>query len=313
MCEKKLLNFIPVNTLPFIFLLGLFASYALAGDDAGISHLAEQPVNTFLKYNQERFAMLQEAADEVKVEVKEDIKKKSGLKAAFFSAIVPGAGQFYTKNYWRAALYAGLEIALWSANIIYNNKGDDVDVRMRAYGDEHWSEWQYWSFLNYKASEQGLPYYPFDENNPNKLLIDFNPDVANDLRYLEGKLGYTHVLPSTKTQQYYEMIYKYLHQFGVGWDDVMDTFGDPFYYDGGDFTILTPNVATYRDLRNESNGYYDIANNMLMLILVNHVVSDIDAAIAAKKYNDGLQYSFQASAQRVAGRSVNMYGVVLTW
>lgn len=313
MCEKKSLTFLSFGRLPFIFLFGWSVAFAHAGVHAGVSPSAERPANSCFDYNQERFAMLQEAADEVKVEVKEDIQKKSGLKAAFFSAVIPGAGQVYTKNYWRAALYAGLEIALWSANIIYNNKGDDVDVRMRAYGDEHWSEKQYWSFLNYKASEQGLPHYPFDENDPNKLLIDYNPDVADDLRHLEGDLGYTHVLPSTKTQQYYEMIYKYLHQFGVGWDDVMATFGDPFYYDGGDFTVLTPNVATYRDLRNESNGYYDMANTMLMVILVNHVASTIDAAFSAKKYNEGLQYSFRASAQRVAGRSVNMYGVVLTW
>ncbi len=316
MNKKNLSGILSEFTIACLILIGLYISAAKAADSPLQDTGKKESSASFFTYNEERFAMLQKAAEDVKVEVKEDVEKKSGLKAAFFSAIIPGAGQVYTKNYWRAALYAGLEIALWSANIIYNNKGDDVDTRMRAYGDEHWSEHKYWSFLYYKANQigvEGLPNYQYDENDPNKLLLEFNPDVANNLRYLEGRLGYTHILPSTKTQQYYEMIYKYLHQFGVGWDDVLATFGDAFYYDSGDYTQLTPNIAFYRDLRNESNGYYDLANTMLSVILVNHVASAIDAAFSAKKYNEGLQYSFRASSRCVAGRSLNMYGVVLTW
>ena len=323
MYEKRFSDLFLISTIRFIILSVIFVSFATASDSASSEPSSSNEIGMpAIDYNQERFAMLQEAAAEVKVEAKEDIEKKSGIKAAFFSAIVPGGGQFYTKNYWRAALYAGLEIALWSAYIIYNNKGNDVDTRMRTFGDEHWNEQQYWSHLYYQASQkglEGLPNYRMETitreglEGEMYLLAEYNPDIVNSIRYLEGELGYTHVLPNTKTQQYYEMVYKYLHQFGVGWDDVWETFNDPYYYDFGDLNNLTPNIAYYRDLRNESNGYYDIANNMLSVILVNHVISAIDAAFAAKKYNEGVQYSFRASSQRIAGERLNMLGIVLTW
>ena len=72
-------------------------------------------------------------------------EKISGFKAALYSAVIPGAGQYYAESYWRAALYATLEVAAWTTYFIYDTKGADKDKEMRNFGDEHWSEQKYWS------------------------------------------------------------------------------------------------------------------------------------------------------------------------
>jgi hypothetical protein len=40
---------------------------------------------------------------------------KSPVKAVFFSAVFPGGGQIYTRNYWRAALLGTVEASLAGA------------------------------------------------------------------------------------------------------------------------------------------------------------------------------------------------------
>ena len=52
------------------------------------------------------------------------MQKKPGL-AALYSGIIPGAGQFYNRQYWKTAVFALVEIAAITTAIIYNKKGDD--------------------------------------------------------------------------------------------------------------------------------------------------------------------------------------------
>ncbi len=202
-------------------------------------------------------------------------------KAALFSAVVPGAGQFANGQYWKAAAFFTLEAGLWTANIIYDNKGGETDTEMRQYGELHWSEDRYlaevyrdavdlslWTGNNLQVVDDALIGYSAEDR---AMLLE----LQNDSRF-----GYTHILPETKTQQYYEMIYKYLGQFGVGWDDVPA----PDHYEiSSNLGKLTPHISKYRDLRNESNDYYQTATNMLNAILINHVISALEAGWSAKK------------------------------
>jgi len=45
-------------------------------------------------------------------------------KALFFSAVVPGAGQFYNKSFLKGLAFAGIEIGAWAVNAIYTQRGD---------------------------------------------------------------------------------------------------------------------------------------------------------------------------------------------
>ena len=49
-------------------------------------------------------------------------QKKSPALAMGMSLIIPGTGQLYNKSYWRAGLYAGIEILSWTMVAIYKSK-----------------------------------------------------------------------------------------------------------------------------------------------------------------------------------------------
>ncbi len=273
-------------------------------------------------FNRQKFRMMHAAGPQE--EEAGGPKEKSGVRAAFLSALLPGAGEAYAGSWWRSALFVGLEIAFWSANVYYDNKGDKEDNRMREYGLEHWDEQKYWSKVYAEAvkmdlwDKQTLDVVKVEvQTNGNKyeyerIADDDYTQYKDDLRRMESKLNYTHSLPESNThQQYYEMIYKYLHQFGVGWDDAP---GFDFYDNTANILHVTPHIGTYRDMRNRSNDYYDTATTMVSLVLLNHLVSAFDAAIAVKQYNKKIRYSFNIDRRYYGvNEPVYTYGVKVSW
>jgi len=254
-----------------------------------------------------------ENMDSLQYEQKEKI---SGSKAVLYSAVLPGAGQYYAESYWRAALYATVEIAAWTVFFINDSKGDDKDKEMKAYGDRHWSEQTYWSKVYYHAKIKkdngnsefaNLPDYTVTNN----ILDVYNAEVINTLRNYENKLeGYSHSLPHTHTQQYYEMIYKYPGQFAHGWSDANPDFEFSYHEDGSN---LPSTALNFRDLRNLSDEYFDIASGATMAVLVNHVLSALDAALAARSYNRNLHLEFTINHKNLPYERVKMYGLQLAW
>lgn len=284
--------------------------FVQAADNKKRENVRINPDNnkSVFNFNAEKYNLLEQAEKETGDSIQAEQKRVSGVKAAFMSALVPGAGEFYTKSYWRAALFAALEIGFWTANIIYDNKGDKEDERMRAFGDEHWNELKYWSKVYAKAFEKGI--WEGDQLSDDDDYDDYTAENIEILRQKESEVGYTHTLPRTKTQQYYEMIYKYLHQFGVGWDD---TPSFTYYDDHANITTTTPNINEYRDMRNLSNDYYEVATTMVSLVLANHLLSAIDAAIAAKQHNKKYHYSLHVGRRFTGSENVYTYGVNVTW
>jgi len=94
--------------------------------------------------------------------------------------------------------------------------------------------------------------------------ISDNPDIQQ-----------THELPEKKTQQYYEMIGKY-NQFYAGWDD-----SEGYEY-GGE---LSPNRKQYMDKREDSNVQLKNATTMVSVVLLNHILSAVNAAWTSYRYN----------------------------
>jgi hypothetical protein len=263
--------------------------------------ISEVPI--LVSLNNPRFSLMQDAAEEDRNESGQEMKKKSGILAAFLSAVVPGAGEFYAESYWKSALFAAIEITSWTLYATYTDKGETKDKEMRRYGDTYWSEQRYWSNIYAKS------------NNTNVTLLseDFIRDNINELRAMEADPAnsFSHTLPVTKTQQYYEMIYKYLHQFGAGWVEVGDNWG---YYDNTEnHKNLLPNVKHYRSLRNTSNDFYSNATTMANVAMFNHVVSAFDAAFSVKFYNKEMKYSLIAQPKYYAGEHFTSYGIALSW
>ncbi|MDD5087519.1 MAG: hypothetical protein PHI18_01805, partial [bacterium] len=104
-------------------------------------------------------------------------------------------------------------------------------------------------------------------------------------------------------QQYFEMIGKYILQFGFGWRDTYNN-GDG-WSDGLSRTAwespadgLSPDnpnnrefdgesllFYVYRDMRAEANDLLDNANVAMEVVLVNHVLSALHAAFLVRGYN----------------------------
>ncbi|HOI29684.1 MAG TPA: hypothetical protein PLZ15_07960 [Melioribacteraceae bacterium] len=209
--------------------------------------------------------------------------RKSPLLAAALSFALPGAGEFYSEQYLKSAIFIAAEIAAIAVGLIYDKKGDDQTESFQNYAHTHWDVKRYarWTIKN-AASINPLV------NSAEYSVFDNNGNVVwSELNRLESAIGkyYSHRLAPYRDQQYYEMIGKY-PQFNVGWDD----FGDentPFIY--GD--PLTSNFLFYSGERGKANDYYNIASTAVIVIVANHILSAVDAAWSAASFNKSLLLS----------------------
>ncbi len=220
--------------------------------------------------------------------IKDDSKKltvtegrKKPIIAAGLSAAIPGAGQFYSESYIKAALFLAVETAAITVGLMYDKKGDDQTTFFQTFANAHWSVEKYarWTVKNAKTVNSSV--------DPSQYAVFNSQGKVNwsELNRLEAAIGnyYSHRLPRYGEQQYFELIGKYA-QYNVGWDD----FGDenaPFAY--GD--PLTSRFLYYADERGKANDFYNIASKAVIVVFVNHLISAVDAALSANSYNKDLE------------------------
>ena len=217
-----------------------------------------------------------------------EIKPKSPLKAFMYSMLVPGAGQVYTGSKLKAAAFLGLEALAWTGYFVYHAKGNENTDIYEAFADQHWSENRYGDFL------------------------ERNFDVRDDDLALDnlGNPYFTHHLPDTKTQQYYEMIGKY-NQFVFGWDDVDTTATPPLLQNVP--RAQSANRQHYEDLRDDANRMYGRATASLIVMMSNHFLSGVEAALAARNHNKKAEaYTQRLTIKAVTARVDNTYFPMLT-
>jgi hypothetical protein len=174
--------------------------------------------------------------------------------------------------------------------------------------------YEVWNYDYFSKRDKWSYEYPDELAVTDFLTFAFsNNYYSNAAFYLEGGVAqFTHNLPETKTQQYYEMIGKY-HQFACGWNDfdgyvyedgkvkMKDVYigdddeGQPIHVSIPELRIESnsfnysengynsPQVDFYEDLRDKTNQAYETGQNFLMITLVNHVASAFDASYVIKK------------------------------
>jgi hypothetical protein len=197
--------------------------------------------------------------------------KKSPFLAGAFSLVIPGAGEFYSESYLKSGIFIAAEIALWIVNRIYDKKGDNQTDLFQNFADEHWSVVRYTEWLN-KYYNCNIPI------NPNTNLKPWERVNFALVNECERKVpNFSHTLPTYGDQQYYELIGKY-QQYNHGWDD-SDPNTDRFYDN------LSPNFPFYSQMRGKANDYYNVASTMLTIVVINHILSALDAAWSAVLYN----------------------------
>jgi hypothetical protein len=220
-----------------------------------------------------------------------NLGNKSPLLAGAMSLVVPGAGEFYTKSYWRAGGFVVAEAALWVFYATYYSKGNSQTDLFQNFADDHWSVVRYAQWiqdnvtkLNPDVSSFTGYLIPGTDNLPPWQRVDWAKinAVENAIAQRAGN-GFTHQLPHRPEQQYFELIGKY-PQFAAGWDDA------------GVMTverILNSDVSArfldYSKMRGKANDFYNIATTGSILLVVNHLLSALDAAWSATQFNHQLK------------------------
>jgi hypothetical protein len=224
--------------------------------------------------------------------------RKSPWLAAGLSVLLPGAGEFYAENYWKAALFLAVDVAAWAIAYSQDRKGDNQTSFFQGYANQHWSPGRYakFSLENYVPQNQRSQYngllasnwesLPPSEQVNWSILNRMESWIASNLQ--EGKY-YSHSLPLYGEQQYFELIGKY-QQFYHGWDDADPTL---ISYDQIDRKLATGQTrfTYYAGERGRANDYYNTAKTFVTVAIVNHLLSAIDAAWTASSYNKSLHAS----------------------
>lgn len=217
-------------------------------------------------------------------------QKQDPFMNGLYSLAVPGTGQYHSEHYTKAAIFFGAEVALVVYALVSNNSGNNKTKEFQLYAEQHWSPERYAKWINAFGTSEYGPAASIDLNKVRQY--DFSE--INEWERGVHKLGFSHSLPKFREQQYYELIGKY-HQFKYGWDTYPDQNLDGVPdSDGGRYDDLIPQqLKDYAVERGKANDYYYAASFAVSALVINHVVSAIDAFISAKSYNNSISASLQ--------------------
>jgi hypothetical protein len=183
-------------------------------------------------------------------------------RALFFSALIPGTGELYVGSYLKAAAFFVVEASAWTFYAVYRQKGKAKEDQFMQFADENWDPMAW------------LAWY---ESAPNELKDRFTH--ASHMAELIDQ--------NRKTQQYYEMIGKY-SEFVVGWQGVPRDLA----YDFDQIVDYRKNncqiADDYMKQRAKSNDLFAKARTGTTIVMLNHLLSAIDAAWTAKLHNNRL-------------------------
>ncbi|MGD1006819.1 MAG: hypothetical protein ABR980_06275 [Ignavibacteriaceae bacterium] len=239
---------------------------------------------------------MQILSDVNKLNVKEE---KSPVLAGILSGILPGAGEFYTGQYLKAAIFLAVETASITTAIIYTHKGNYQTAFFEWYNNQHWSPVRYaqWTIANAKSINPKVDPTQYNVFNSNGSL---NWSELNRLESALGTTGnptgYSHELAVFGSQDFYEITGKY-PQFVSGWD----TFTNPNYIDFNNYVL--PQMLWYAHQRGVANSLYQTASFFIGTIFVNHFLSILDAVWSTHTFNSRI-------AMNVSVQNVNLAGGV---
>ena len=216
--------------------------------------------------------------------------KKSPFLAGLMSLVVPGAGEVYAGNYWKAAIFVAIEAAVITTAVIYDSKGNDQTEFFQQYADENWSVLKYANYIidtYYEGQDPGIILSDDPSLSP---LQQVNWNMLNQAER-EKNVG-SHTLPRYGVQQYYELIGKY-YQYTPGWND----------YNGGIISDFTPHLLYYAHEHAKADDYYNVAAKAVIGIYINHFLSALDAVWTTINYNKSLAVKMRVEEIHFADRS----------
>lgn len=172
-------------------------------------------------------------------------KQKSPAKAFLFSTVVPGTGELYT-GAKRGIAFIATEVVFWSAYVILHGRAVELKDSYTKYVDDH---------------------IVFEDDSSIKSTKSWN---LEDYEHAT-QTGNWHYIYTEKDVDRLGQFY---------WKDLPE---DQIDEQGED--IMTPYRSEAYSKRVSSNNKYKQAKICLSLIVVNHVVSAIDARVTAMIHN----------------------------
>lgn len=246
--------------------------------------------------------------------------------AAFaMSAVLPGAGQAWNRQWVKAAVAVALETALVTGYVVTRRRGLDAEDEFRAFAHQDWSPARYASWINdyrvYLQEEIGTNITAppvqivesVDYTDPGGWSAADRAAVNNmfdQIRAIERQsvhpetgAAFSHQIPDFADQQYYELIGKYF-QFAPGWFDYPDWISmdgmftpaiDPEVSGpGGSKVYVSDTFYEYARDHADAQDVLRTASRISVFFIVNHLAAGIDAAVTARMRRN------QASATTVS-------------
>jgi hypothetical protein len=170
--------------------------------------------------------------------------RKPGV-AFLLSALVPGAGQLYNGNK-RGYAFLGLEAMSWFARLSYLDAGDRKQDDYESFANRHWS-------------------YPRFRDTAGQDGCLWTADADSLIRAYQ----------ESDPKQYYEEIAN-ADSYRCGWDDFSES------YDPSDPNAFSPRRVDYRKQREKANQLKDRANLAVAGLVLNRIVSAVDAFRVAR-------------------------------
>jgi hypothetical protein len=262
----------------------------------------------------------------------------------FLSLLVPGLGQAYLKRYYKTGVFVALEATVIGFSVAFNNKGKQKDTEARKIAEDNF---QYDRMMNYYNGLRG-----FILTGNQQTETDSSADAKMFDIYMDSALVSFTQANKSKSQEFYRTIES--NTFVQGWKDcqpdpsfTLNPNADSIIFAGG-FKYRKTDSLRYKVSRidtskgknvvvdsvlygysqkqiefsntmSKSNSYYKTAQNILFSMVINHILSAVDALISAKAYNDELigkesvwrhvsieQQMVDAGSQTIPGCALNI-------
>lgn len=247
---------------------------------------------------------------------------KSPKKAMFMSLVVPGSGQLYTGGssftYVRGAVYLALEAALWGGWYYFSvYKYDNQVKNYKKFAKKHYSIGRYekemLDLVNQLASESEESYFETRYMSSRESFCEaiygkasasgcytagkmFDNDAAHAARFRNNPVSLGEEVKAVGSFYDGSALYSEISDksYVLGWDDVEDAeLAMNLHLDDdydGDYIPLakSKNMKEYRDMRSKATDYANMQAWFFGGLILNHLVSAVDAAFTANAHNKEL-------------------------
>lgn len=240
----------------------------------------------------------QDSVTKTETTLSNEYRNQNPFINGLYSLAIPGAGQFQTGRYTKAAIFFSAEVALIVYAIVSNNNGDKKTKEFQAYAEAHWDAERYARWIErYGKDRYGPTNVTFNDDDFNAIRNRKDFSKINQWESGLHTIGFSHQLPVYQSQQYYELIGKY-HQYKFGWDTYpLDVNGVPVS-DKGNYDDLLASEKQFKDYaveRGKANDYYYAASFAASALVINHVLSAVDAFFSTNSYNKEISATFQVT------------------